>query len=810
QVRVTDVDRRVALTDVFAIAVSSPLRLSVAAILPGTSGSVFLGKASAQGGRAPYIYTVAAGQLPTGLSLNRDDGSITGTPPNPTDQTLTLRVADADGRTDSAATRIVVSGSLEISGPDNLYGMLGANFASKVAASGGTAPYTFSLVAGRLPTGLTLASDGRMFGYPSSAGVLGGIQIQVMDTAGATKITPTFAITIDRALQILGSFNEQAARGQDYLTNFTAVNGRGPYVYAMAEGQLPPGLTLDAATGAISGKPTQVACYRGLTVAATDSLGRRTVSSPVGSICVRDAAVITGTPAAYGAVYKPYTARFDLSLNGSYTVALASGGLPPGLNIYPGNADVTNYVRIDGTPTRKGTYGGISFKVTNNVTKVTSVSDVFSITISDMYLTLSQQTGLVLVGQQASATLKVSGGVAPYTFALAGEPLAAGFTMTTTRDTVTLSGAPAQLTRSTVRVVARDASEQEDIQDVSLAVGLNPDERLAINGGYQTITGNGDYSSKVTVTGGRPPYKFHQPYGPTDGSLGSIGLTLNEDTGVISGRVSVPYWRNKENRIFTIIAKDADGDVQSTGVNLRAFEQNDYKAAFDVSSYDLAVGDEISGYVRATRGGSYKQLHTFANGLPPGVGIYQINDGEGIIYGRPTKSGVFNVTCGYHVQGTTTNCDNGFQIFVRDAGAKLPTNLPVPVASGIFERKSGALHGTGYFACCKFNTPLDLQVFVLKGGRHGLLRGRSLFPSDLQWDMRWVPSSNQAADPPDMFLDNLSGRAYGTLSGAMAVAYVPNGSGGRMELDVTYDLVATAMSLDGRITAARVRYKNMP
>lgn len=60
-------------------------------------------------------------------------------------------------------------------------------------------------------------------------------------------------------------------KGVLYLQTLIASGGIAPYTYAVTSGSLPPGLTLNASTGVITGTPTAEAVYN-FTVTATDSL----------------------------------------------------------------------------------------------------------------------------------------------------------------------------------------------------------------------------------------------------------------------------------------------------------------------------------------------------------------------------------------------------------------------------------------------------------------------------------------------------------------------------------------------------------
>lgn len=67
-------------------------------------------------------------------------------------------------------------------------------------AIGGTAPYTFSVQSGSLPSGLSLnGSTGAVSGTPAAAGVSSGVVFRVTDAAGSTADTPPITITVDPA-----------------------------------------------------------------------------------------------------------------------------------------------------------------------------------------------------------------------------------------------------------------------------------------------------------------------------------------------------------------------------------------------------------------------------------------------------------------------------------------------------------------------------------------------------------------------------------------------------------------------------------
>ncbi len=71
---------------------------------------------------------------------------------------------------------------------------VGVAFTQAFTASGGTAPYTFAVIAGAPPAGLTLSSAGLLAGTPVAAGTP-SFTIRALDSAGCSQATP-FTATV--------------------------------------------------------------------------------------------------------------------------------------------------------------------------------------------------------------------------------------------------------------------------------------------------------------------------------------------------------------------------------------------------------------------------------------------------------------------------------------------------------------------------------------------------------------------------------------------------------------------------------------
>jgi hypothetical protein len=180
----------------FSISVPVPALVitSVSAMVSGQQGSPYSQALTAVGGVTPYSWSIAAGSLPPGLSLS-GIGDITGTPTNLGTFNFTARVTDSLSATVTKGLAItILSPTLTITTdvlPDSI---VGATYSQTLAASGGTTPYTWSVVWGALPDGLSLSSAGLVSGTPTNAGTFSFI-VQVADNASANA-TEMFTIAI--------------------------------------------------------------------------------------------------------------------------------------------------------------------------------------------------------------------------------------------------------------------------------------------------------------------------------------------------------------------------------------------------------------------------------------------------------------------------------------------------------------------------------------------------------------------------------------------------------------------------------------
>ncbi len=304
--------------------------------------------------------------------------------------------------------------------------------------------------------------------------------------SGGSGTTPPEPVTI------ANSSLPAATVGVAYSTALSASGGTAPYTFAVTSGTLPGGLSLSSA-GVLSGTPAAAATVT-LGFTATDARGADGSASL--SLVVNAAPlVLTTTTLPSGTAGLAYSATLAASGGVTpYTYAVATGTLPPGITL--SSAGV-----LSGTPTAPGT-SSLGITVTDSAAHTASGTLALAIDAAPIVLaTTTLPAGTV--GAAYSATLAASGGVPPYTYAVATGTLPAGIALSSAG---VLSGTPTAPGTSSLGITVTDSAAHTASGTLALVVNPAP---LAITSPSVFNEQEGvAFSTALSASGGTKPYLF--------------------------------------------------------------------------------------------------------------------------------------------------------------------------------------------------------------------------------------------------------------------------------------------------------------
>ncbi len=603
-----------------------PLSVSSTTLADGSAGTSYSTTLKAIGGNIPYKnWTVSAGDLPTGLTLNASTGVISGIIDSSVPQgnyNFTVSVTDSSSPAQSATAQLAIRvTSISINNTSfKPWTQNTPGYSENLTASNTTGTLTWSVV-GNLPPGLSLnTSTGAITGTPTSAGTY-NFSINLADQSLPGQANKAFSIAINPVLFITTSSFPGSVVGTNYSQTLAMTGGTPSFTWKIADGSLPNGLSMNPNTGVINGISTGVGLYK-FTMQVTDGIGA--VATKDLSIQINSALDITTsagsllTEATSGASY-----TFSFAANGgsgiyTWSVVPGGGGLPSGLTLNPFTGKVT------GTPTVPGIY---PFTVQVQDTNGNTVIKSFDINVYDPLLI----TTTVLPSWTKDATgyrvpIEYQGGKSPYVWTLSSGTLPAGLTLGSASGII--SGTPTVATTSSFIVKVTDANGATKTQSLTLLT--NPVLSITTtSANLATATPDALYNQNLAFTGGTSPFVWSVTSGtiPPGLSVDALGVI----SGIVDpGTASGPY-------TFTVQVSDETGASIS-----RSLIINVVSPLVVSSTTQLPQGTKSTAYNQTLTANGGRTTYFWSlvapTVLPPGLTL----SSNGLISGTPTIGGTYN------------------------------------------------------------------------------------------------------------------------------------------------------------------------
>ena len=607
----------VKVTDSTGLSDTEPVTLT---IIPGPSlnfpappsgwtHTVYLDTLTESGGTSPFAWTVSSGSLPAGISLS-PDGNLSGTPTATGTYSFTVKVTDANSQTATQATSLTVNAGVSTTFTAPPSGEIHTAYSDTLTASGGTAPYTWSVNTGTLPAGITLTSAGVLAGTPTNSGSF-SFSVNVIDQNGGIATTSiTLVIAAGPVLNFAAPPSGEV--GAAYSYTLIASGGTGPYAWSVIGGSLPGGITLNASTGVLSGTPT-AAGTSSFTVKVTDANSQTATQAT--SLTIVSGPVLSFPAPPSGEVGAAYSDTLTASGGtGPYAWSVSSGTLPAGISL--GSASGV----LSGTPTAAGT-SSFTVKVTDaggqTATQATSLTIIAGPSLSFPAPPSGE------VGVSYSNTLTASGGTGPYAWSVSSGTLPAGISLGSASGV--LSGTPTAAGTSSFTVKVTDAAGQTATQATSLTIIAGPSLSFPAPPAGEV---GAAYSDTLTASGGTAPYAWSV----SSGSL-PAGITLDSGTGKLSGTPTAAGTSS-----FTVKVTDAAGETATQATSLTIISGPSLSFPAPPAG---EVGAAYSDTLTASGGTAPYAWSVSSGSLPAGI---TLDSGTGKLSGTPTAAGTSSFT----------------------------------------------------------------------------------------------------------------------------------------------------------------------
>ena len=659
------------LTITIAAAGVAPIITNSPLTAAGTVSVPFSFAITASGTPTSYSAT----PLPAGLVINTTTGVISGSPTAAGTTPVLLGATNATGTGNATLTiTIAAAGVAPIvtNSPLTAAGTVGTLFSFTVTASGTPTSYT----ATPLPAGLVInPTTGVITGTPTAVGIT-PVLLGATNATGTGNATLTITVAAAGVAPIITNNPLTAAGTVGTPFSFTITATGSPTSYAASSLPL-NGLTIVAATGAITGTPT-TAGIMVLPLSATNATGTGIATLTITIAPAGVAPIITNNPlTAAGTVGDPF--GFTITASGS-PLSYNATGLPPGLSVNV----------LTGTIVGSPAAAGVSVVTLSAANSFGTGTATLTITVAPANVPPGfppPVTNVPAITGSTTAAGTVGTPFVTYFIVATGTPTSYGATnlpagLSVNTLTGTINGTPSAAGTSVAQV---SASNSAGSGTATLTFTVSPADVAPVITSPATTAGTvgAPFVTYIIAATGLPT---------TYGAVNlPPGLSLNTLTGAINGTPT-----QAGTTAATLTAVNATGTSTATLTIVIA----PAAVAPIISSPASAPGTVGTPFVTYQIVATGLPTSYSAIGLPPGL---TINPLTGAINGTPTAAGTFVVTVQATNASGTTNSTVTMTI----------TALP---SSRIVNFSARALSGPG-------DQALILGFVVAGDGKNLLVRG---------------------------------------------------------------------------------------
>jgi uncharacterized protein YhjY with autotransporter beta-barrel domain len=591
---------------------TSTLRIDPSSLSSGTVGQAYSQTLTASQGTGPYTYATVSDSLPAGLSLS-SSGSLSGTPSASGSFSFTVQATDSYGATGSQSYTLAIALPVPVAN-DVVDAKVAANSTSNVIGLSTSGTVTSVAVASQAGHGTAVAS-GSSISYTPTAGYSGTDSFTyTASNSSGTSAPATVTVTITEPALVFASTSLPAGTmGQSYSQNVSAAQGAAPYSYTITLGSLPPGLSLNSATGQITGTPTQQGSFD-FTVQATDSCGVKGVQSYTLQIAVMPVPVTAASSMGVNAnsSANPVTLSMTGGAASSVTVVVQA---VHGVAVVSG----TN---IAYTPTA-GYSGEDAFFYSASNAGGSSEEAKVTITVRPPVLVIAPaQLPSATVGRVYSQGLSTSQGVEPYTYVILSGSLPDGLALSTSGS---LSG-----------TLKASGSFEFEVQ-VTDGLGVQAQQSYKLVAADPVPVAN-DVSATVQAN--------------SQATAVALNITKAEPSSVT---VATPAAHGKATASGTVISYMPDAGY--SGTDSFTYTASNASGTSNAATVAMLVTESLlvlqpSSLPGGTVGAAYSQSLGVSQGTPPYSYVLALGalpdgltlGGGGSISGTPTVGGLFSFT----------------------------------------------------------------------------------------------------------------------------------------------------------------------